>query len=106
MKYAVLLFDDPAAWQNVSETEMATLRQAYMAVTEEPESYGGECRDEQSNGRSLKAASVGGWQRDLRGGKGWRLHGIGISTGSEFILFSSWGRRWARPRAGHGTSRL
>jgi hypothetical protein len=41
MKYAVLLFDDPAAWQNVSETEMATLRQAYMAVTEEPESYGG-----------------------------------------------------------------
>ena len=41
MKYAVLLFDDPAAWQNVSETELTTLRQAYMAVTEEPESYGG-----------------------------------------------------------------
>jgi hypothetical protein len=41
MKYAVLLFDDPAAWANVSESKMATLHSEYMAVTEEPESYGG-----------------------------------------------------------------
>ncbi len=41
MKYAVLLFDDPAAWENVSESELATLHGEYMAVTEEPESYGG-----------------------------------------------------------------
>jgi hypothetical protein len=41
MKYAVLLFDDPAAWENVSESEMGALHAAYMAVTEEPESYGG-----------------------------------------------------------------
>jgi hypothetical protein len=41
MKYAVLLYDDPAAWANVAESEMAGLHAEYMAVTEEPESYGG-----------------------------------------------------------------
>jgi hypothetical protein len=41
MKYAVLLFDDPAAWANVDESEMAGLHAEYMAVTEQPESYAG-----------------------------------------------------------------
>ena len=41
MKYAVLLFDDPAAWENVSQSEMGTLHAEYMAITDEPESYGG-----------------------------------------------------------------
>jgi hypothetical protein len=41
MKYAVLLFDDPAAWANVTDSEMPALHAAYMAVTDEPESYGG-----------------------------------------------------------------
>jgi hypothetical protein len=41
MKYAVLLYDDPAAWANVAESEMTGLHAEYMAVTEEPESYGG-----------------------------------------------------------------
>jgi hypothetical protein len=41
MKYAVLLFDNPAAWANVDEGEMASLHAEYMAITEEPESYGG-----------------------------------------------------------------
>jgi hypothetical protein len=41
MKYAVLLFDDPAAWANVTESQMTKLHADYMAVTEEPESYGG-----------------------------------------------------------------
>ena len=41
MKYAVLLFDDPAAWANVDQSQMATLHAEYMAVTDEPESYGG-----------------------------------------------------------------
>jgi hypothetical protein len=41
MKYAVLLFDDPAAWAKVDEGEMASLHAEYMAITEEPESYGG-----------------------------------------------------------------
>jgi hypothetical protein len=41
MKYAVLLYDDPAQWASVDEGRMATLHAEYMAVTNEPESYGG-----------------------------------------------------------------
>jgi len=41
MKYAVLLYDDPAQWEGVDEKRMATLHGEYMAVTNEPESYGG-----------------------------------------------------------------
>ena len=41
MKYAVLLYDAPGAWQNVDEDRQATLSAEYMALTEEPESYGG-----------------------------------------------------------------
>jgi hypothetical protein len=41
MKYAILLFDDPAAWQDVDAATMQSLHDEYMAVTDEPESYGG-----------------------------------------------------------------
>ena len=41
MKYALLLYDNPANWENVGEDEMRSLVQEYMAVTEQPESYGG-----------------------------------------------------------------
>jgi hypothetical protein len=41
MKYAVLLYDDPAAWENVEESRLASLHAEYMAVSDEPESYGG-----------------------------------------------------------------
>jgi hypothetical protein len=41
MKYALLLYDNPAAWQNVGEDEMQALHKEYMAVSEAPESYGG-----------------------------------------------------------------
>lgn len=41
MKYAILLFDDPDAWQDVGADEMQSLHAKYMAVTEEPETYGG-----------------------------------------------------------------
>jgi hypothetical protein len=41
MKYAVLLFDDPAAWADVDQSRLATLHDEYMAVSDEPESYGG-----------------------------------------------------------------
>jgi hypothetical protein len=41
MKYAILLFDDPAAWATVTEAEIAAMHDEYMAVSAEPESYGG-----------------------------------------------------------------
>jgi hypothetical protein len=41
MKYALLLYDNPAAWENVDDDEMKELHHAYMAVAEEPEAYGG-----------------------------------------------------------------
>jgi hypothetical protein len=39
MKYALLLFDDPAAWENVGEDEMESLYAEYVAAGEK--SYGG-----------------------------------------------------------------
>jgi hypothetical protein len=41
MKYAILLFDDPDAWQDVDDARMQSLHAQYMAVAEAPESYGG-----------------------------------------------------------------
>ena len=41
MKYALLLYDNPANWQDVAEDDMNTMIAEYMAVSEEPESYGG-----------------------------------------------------------------
>jgi hypothetical protein len=41
MKYALLLFDNPANWQNVGEDEMKSLFEEYEAVAREPENYGG-----------------------------------------------------------------
>jgi hypothetical protein len=41
MKYALLLYDNPKNWENVGEAEMQSLHKEYMAVSEEPESYGG-----------------------------------------------------------------
>ena len=41
MKYALLLYDDPAAWENVGGDELKGLHDEYMAVASEPEAYGG-----------------------------------------------------------------
>jgi hypothetical protein len=41
MKYAILLFDNPDNWRDVDEAQMQALHAAYMAVADEPESYGG-----------------------------------------------------------------
>jgi hypothetical protein len=41
MKYALLLYDNSANWENVSEDEMRSLYADYAAVTQAPESYGG-----------------------------------------------------------------
>ncbi|MDX6486642.1 MAG: hypothetical protein QOF43_1795 [Gaiellaceae bacterium] len=54
MKYAVLLFDDPAAWANVGESELASLHAEYMAVSDEPESYGGAQLQPASTAKTLR----------------------------------------------------
>jgi hypothetical protein len=41
VKYAILLYDSPENWAGVSEEEMGSLHADYMAVTNEPETYGG-----------------------------------------------------------------
>jgi hypothetical protein len=41
VKYALLLYESEAAWQNVGETEMKELYDEYAAVANEPEAYGG-----------------------------------------------------------------
>jgi hypothetical protein len=57
MKYAVLLFDDPAAWENVDERELASLHAEYMAVSEEPESYGGAQLQPAGTAKTLRMAN-------------------------------------------------
>jgi hypothetical protein len=56
MKYAVLLYDDPASWENVDEGRMATLHEEYMAVTAEPESYGGAQLQPAGTAKTLRMA--------------------------------------------------
>ena len=41
MKYALLLYDNPAAWESVDDDQMRSLHDEYMAVAGEPENYGG-----------------------------------------------------------------
>ena len=41
MKYALLLYDDPGSWEHVSDEDMRSLYADYMAVSAEPETYGG-----------------------------------------------------------------
>jgi hypothetical protein len=41
MKYALLLYDVPDAWQNVDEAEMQELYEAYVAVSRDSNAYGG-----------------------------------------------------------------
>jgi hypothetical protein len=57
MKYAVLLFDDPAAWENVTESELGALHAQYMAVTEHPESYGGAQLQPAETAKTLRLAN-------------------------------------------------
>jgi hypothetical protein len=41
VKYALLLYDNPANWENVTDGEMQSLYTEYAAVSAEPEAYGG-----------------------------------------------------------------
>ena len=41
MKYALLIYDDPAQWADVSEEQMKSIYGEYMAVSELPNTRGG-----------------------------------------------------------------
>ena len=41
MKYALLLYDDPASWESVGDDEMRELYEEYAAVSNEDDTYGG-----------------------------------------------------------------
>jgi hypothetical protein len=56
MKYALLLYDDPAAWKNVGEAEMKSLHAEYMAVAGEPENYGGAQLKPAETAKTLRVA--------------------------------------------------
>jgi hypothetical protein len=57
MKYAVLLYDDPAKWEGVDEERMATLHGEYMAVTNAPESYAGAQLQAGETAKTLRMAN-------------------------------------------------
>jgi len=57
MKYAVLLFDDPAAWETSTESELGALHAQYMAVTEQTESYGGAQLRPAETAKTLRLAN-------------------------------------------------
>jgi hypothetical protein len=42
MKYALLIYTKPGAWEELSEAEQQASHAEYMAITEEPEVVGGE----------------------------------------------------------------
>jgi hypothetical protein len=41
MKYALLLWDDPTAWADVTNEQMQALYDEYVAVAQDSQSYGG-----------------------------------------------------------------
>jgi hypothetical protein len=59
MKYALLLFDNPANWENVGDDEMRTLHDEYMAVTAAPESYGGAQLQPVEQGKTVRRPAGG-----------------------------------------------
>ena len=54
MKYAILLFDNPDNWRDVSEEQLQSMRAEYMAVTAEPETFGGAQLQPQETAKTLR----------------------------------------------------
>ncbi len=54
MKYAILLFDNPENWADVTDERMQSMRAQYMAVTEAPESYAGAQLQPQETAKTLR----------------------------------------------------
>jgi hypothetical protein len=54
VKYAILLYDVDENWAKVSEQELGSLHAEYMAVTNEPETYGGVQLQPQTTAKTLR----------------------------------------------------
>jgi hypothetical protein len=54
MKYALLIYDDPAQWANVSEDQMKSIYGEYMAVSELPNTTGGSQLQPPDTARSVR----------------------------------------------------
>jgi hypothetical protein len=54
MKYALLLYDVPANWADVDEARMGELHKEYMAVADDPRSFGGAQLSPADPGRTLR----------------------------------------------------
>ena len=54
MKYAILLFDNPDNWRDVDEAQMRSMHAEYMAVADEPESYGGAQLQPRETAKTLR----------------------------------------------------
>ena len=54
MQYALLIYDDPAQWTNVSDDEMKSIYGEYMAVSELPNTTGGSQLQPADTARSVR----------------------------------------------------
>jgi hypothetical protein len=59
VKYALLLYDNPANWANVDDDRMKSLHAGYMAVSDAPESYGGAQLQPAEAGKTVRANGGG-----------------------------------------------
>jgi hypothetical protein len=54
MKYALLIYDDPAQWTDISENQMKSIYGEYMAVSELPNTTGGSQLQPADTARSVR----------------------------------------------------
>jgi hypothetical protein len=54
MKYALLIYDDPAQWTDISENQMKSIYGEYMAVSELPNTTGGSQLQPVDTARSVR----------------------------------------------------
>jgi hypothetical protein len=54
MKYALLIYDDPAQWTDISEDQMKSIYGEYMAVSELPNTAGGSQLQPADTARSVR----------------------------------------------------
>jgi hypothetical protein len=54
VKYALLIYDDPAQWADVSEEQMKSIYGEYMAVSELPNTRGGSQLQPTDTARSVR----------------------------------------------------
>jgi hypothetical protein len=59
VKYALLLYDNPANWADVDEDRMQSLHARYMAVADAPESYGGAQLQPAAAAKTVRANGSG-----------------------------------------------